>query len=64
MFILNQISGMKKLVIKPIGGFANRLLVVDSAIKLQKILKPEWTIIIWEPNFTLNCALKNLEIIN
>ena len=51
---------MKKLVIKPIGGLANRLLVVDSAIKIQSCLKPDKTIIIWERNRNLNCSFKEL----
>lgn len=51
---------MKKLVIKPIGGLANRLLVVDSAIKIQRYLNPDKTIIIWERNRNLNCSFKEL----
>lgn len=51
---------MKKLIVKPIGGLANRLLVLDSTIKLQQVLKPDNTIIIWERNRNLNCAFKEL----
>ncbi|MCK5699506.1 MAG: hypothetical protein KAI29_00070 [Cyclobacteriaceae bacterium] len=51
---------MKKLVIKPIGGLANRLLVVDSALKFQRLVKPDKTLIIWERNRNLNCSFKEL----
>ena len=51
---------MEKLIIKPIGGLANRLLVVDSAIKFQRLAKADKTILIWERNRNLNCSFKEL----
>ncbi len=51
---------MKKLVVKPIGGLCTRLLVIDSVIKLVKLLKPDEAIIIWEKNLNINCSFKEL----
>lgn len=48
---------MKELIIKPIGGLGNRLLVVDSAIRNNFPVKPT---IIWERNQNLNCAFAEL----
>ena len=48
---------MKELIIKPIGGLGNRLLVLDAAIRNNFSVKPT---IIWERNRNLNCAFKDL----
>ncbi len=53
---------MKKLVVKPIGGLANRLLALDATIKLRNHILPKETIIIWEQNQNLNCAFNKLFI--
>jgi hypothetical protein len=51
---------MEKLVVKPFGGLANRLLALDSAMKLRKLINPEDTIIIWDRNEKLNCEFSQL----
>jgi hypothetical protein len=51
---------MEKLVVKPFGGLANRLLVLDSVMKLRKLINPKETIIIWERNENLNCKFSHL----
>ena len=51
---------MEELIIKPFGGLGNRLLVLDSCIKIQRSIKPLRTTIIWERNDNLYCKFSNL----
>jgi len=51
---------METLVVKPFGGLANRLLALDSAIKLKRSLKPARMKVIWERNRRLNCKFSHL----
>jgi hypothetical protein len=51
---------MEKLAIKPFGGLGNRLLVLDSYIKILSRLKPLKAIVIWERNKNLYCKFSDL----
>ncbi len=51
---------MEKLAVKPFGGLGNRLLVLDSLIKILPRLKPIKAKVIWERNKNLYCRFSEL----
>jgi hypothetical protein len=51
---------MEEFIIKPFGGLGNRLLVLDSCIKIQRNIKPKRTTIIWERNDNFYSKFSNL----
>jgi len=51
---------MEKLAVKPFGGLGNRLLVLDSFIKILPRLDPLKAMVIWERNKNLYCKFSDL----